>query len=231
MISMMVGCGSPDHDEQKAFKTMMLRVSGEVETLPNEASFRVSLNCLKPSIKASKNCLVDKSAKLTEKLLSFGIDEKDLLTTAVNLRKSYDWVRNSNVFKGYNSSTEIYVTVKDLDKLGNIYAELLENSDLSIGSLSYTHTSLDSLENEAYVTALRNSRILAEKLLAELQGSDLEILKIGNVEISSSLPDESYYKEEKMYENYEFVEKNKGVSINTGTVRVVASLYVEYLVE
>ncbi len=175
--------------EYSKFKTVMLKSQGEVETLPDMATFQINLSCLKWSIKESKNCIVDKSNELHAALQSFGIKESDILTTSVNMNKSYVWQNSKRVFKGYDSSTSLYVTVRDIDKLGEIYTELLDNSELTLGGLSYSHSQLDSLENAAYVAALENSKVLTDKLLERLPESKKEILKIGNVEISASLPE------------------------------------------
>ncbi|MEO1023882.1 MAG: hypothetical protein AAFW89_15160, partial [Bacteroidota bacterium] len=62
---------------------MMIKSMGEIETLPDLATFQVYLRCVNKSITASRKCLIDKSNELTTKLLSLGIEEDDILTTAV----------------------------------------------------------------------------------------------------------------------------------------------------
>ncbi len=210
----------------------MIKATGEVETLPDMASFRIELSCLKKSIKESKACLVDKSNELNKTLLGFGIDQKDILTTAVNLNKSYNYTNNSQVFAGYNSSTTLYITIRDLNNLDIIYTELLENRNLELNALAYSHSKLDSLKNEAYVKALKNSQVLADKLLSEIPGAKKEILKIGNVEISSSLPEAEEAKYDLQSEAMASgLARNKSISISKGTVVVNAVLYVEFQVK
>lgn len=214
------------------FKTIMIKSFGEAETLPDMATFYIDLNCLDRSVKASKNCLVDKSNELSDKLQSFGIDKNDILTTAVNMNKSYTWRNNSRIFEGYRSSTSVFVKVRNIDKLDEIYTELLEHRDLDLGGLQYSHSKLDSLKNEAYVDALKKSEVLAEKLLSELPESEKEILKIGNVEISSSMPEPGQLREENEYDMEEVaVAKNRVVAINKGTVLINATLFIEYQIK
>ena len=231
-LLLLVSCQNNGSVEHSKFKTIMIKSVGEVETLPDMATFHIDLNCLDKSIKTSKKCLVDKSNELHDKLLSFGISKDDILTTSVDMNKSYTWRSNSRVFEGYRSSTTIFITVRDIEKLDEIYTELLENRNLDLGGLNYTHSRIDSLKNEAYVNALEKSGILTDRLLEKLPESKKEILKIGNIEISTSLPET---KESKFGEEYEMVvaedSKNKSIVISKGTVRVTATLYVEYQVK
>jgi len=208
----------------------MLRADGKVETLPDLATFSLNLNCLDKSVKASKKCLVTKSNDLNSKLSSFGIAQKDILTTSVEMTKSYTWRNNSNVFEGYLSTTTLFVTVRNIDKLDEIYTELLENRNLDLYGLSYSHSKLDSLKNEAYADALKKAGVLADRLLHEMDNSKKEILKIGNVEISSSVSGvetKAFAKQEESDQE----SPQKSIAISKGTVEVYASLFIEYLVK
>ncbi|MEJ8755876.1 SIMPL domain-containing protein [Pontibacter sp. H259] len=232
IATLLVSCQTDSTLTPGKFKTIMVKSVGEVETLPDVATFHINLNCLQKSVKASKQCLVDKSNELNKKLLSFGIKQEDILTNAVNMNKSYSWRNNTQVFEGYNSSTTIFVTLRDINKLDQIYTELLENRNLDLGGLAYSHSKLDSLKNEAYVDALKKANTLADKLLAELPSSEKEILKIGNVEISASMPETNQQMEQDGYAVAEVVApQNRAISISKGTVLINATLFVEYQIK
>lgn len=213
-----------------SFKTIMIKSVGEIETVPDQATFNVNLDCLDRSVKASKDCLVLKSNELIKKLQSFGVKKEDILTTSVTLDKSYSWRNNSNVFEGYRSATSVIVTVKNIEMLDEIYTELLENRNLELGGLSYEHSKIDSLKNEAYVRALKKSEILADKLLEKLPENDKEVLKIGNVEINASLPKTRGWLSDGVAAEVAPV-ANQSIGINTGTVKIDATLYVEYQIK
>ncbi|HEY0045780.1 MAG TPA: SIMPL domain-containing protein [Flavobacterium sp.] len=212
-------------------KTIMIRSVGEIEALPDMATFQISLYCMDKSVQTSKKCLVDKSNDLTGRLQSFGINKNDILTTSVDMNKSYTWQNNTQIFQGYRSSTTVIVTVRDIERLDEIYTELLENRNLDIGGLNFSHTKLDSLENEAYAKALEKSGILADKLLNKIPESDKEILKIGNVEISASMPTAEEMSADAAYETVAAVQNQKSVAISNGTIKIAATLFVEYKID
>lgn len=231
-VLILFGCQNNSPNERSKFKTIMIKSYGQIEALPDLATFYINLNCLEKSLKISKKCLVDKSNELNSKLISLGIDQDDILTTSVNLNKNYTWVKNTRVFEGYNSSTRMFITIRDINNIDEIYTELFENRNLDLGGLSYLHSKIDSLKNEAYVDALKKASILADKLLIELPESEKEILKIGNVEISASLPETKDLKYEAEYDAVEESSvQNQSLVISKGTVIVNSTLYVEYQIE
>ena len=230
-LLLLASCQQNATVDPSKFKTVMIQSMGEVETLPDMATFFIELNCVDKSVLTSKKCLIEKSNELHRKLHSFGINKEDILTTAVKMNKSYAWRNNSSVFEGFRSSTSIFITVKNIDKLDQIYTELLENRNIELGGLSYSHSKIDSLKNQAYLNALEKSAVLTDKLLEKLPETTKEILKIGNVAISASFPEPR---------NQKFLEQNEvaadatsdsSIAISKGTVKVSATLYVEYQIK
>jgi len=232
-ILSLLGCQrNPDRQAAK-FKTIMIKSEGEVGTAPDIASFYVNLECLNLSIEASKNCLVEKSNELMAELRSHGIAEDDIVSTSLNMRKSYTWRNSSNVFQGYESSSQVFVTLRDLGKIEGIYTKLLANPNLDLGGLNYSHSQMDSLKNEAYVNALVKAGKLSDKILNKLPEKEKEILKIGNVQISSSQSEAKGEFLMNARNSLDEVRKvpNSSVAISKGTIRVSANLFVEYQIK
>ena len=132
----LIGAGMLCATEPNTNKTIKIHSVGEVEVIPDMATFNIDLNCLDVNLANSKKCLVEKSASLIKKLQSFGIASKDIMTTSVNMQKSYTWQNNKRVFEGYKSSTSIFVTVRDINKLEAVYSDLLENKNTEVGGLN-----------------------------------------------------------------------------------------------
>lgn len=212
-------------------QSLMLRSSGQVETTPDMASFSLNLRCLDKSVSTAKECLVKQSNELKSRLLALGIEEKDLLTTSVDLSKSYGWKNNSQVFEGYAASTSLTVTVRKLDELDKIYSELLENRNLDLYGLAYSHSKIDSLQNEAYAQALKKAGVLADRLVKEMGKTKKEFVKVGNVAFASSPMPSA---EAKMMDANELSlggNAQQPIAIGKGTVVVAAELQVEFGVE
>jgi len=231
LMGIMILASCQDNSTQGNFKTMMIRSVGEVETLPNMASFQINLSCLKKSITEAKTCLVDKSESLHTQLLAFGIEEKDIMTSSVNMNKNYTYERSKRIFQGYQGSTRVNITIRDLDQLDEIYSALLENANLELSGLNYTHSKMDSLKNEAHANALTNAGMTADRLLKEIPASEKEILKMGNVQISASTTaaNESRFADEIALKSN--TPASSQINISKGTIKVNATMFVEYRIK
>lgn len=230
LAATLVACQNNLSHPSSMQKTIMIESQGKVEVLPNEASFYINLSCTDKSIQNAKQCLVDKSNALINQLTSFGIKKEDILTTSVDLQKSYQWINNSNVFEGYRGSTVVHIKMRDINKLDEVYTTLLDNQNLELGGLSYTHSEMDSLKNEAYLNALKKSGMMADKLITELPEKNKEILRISNVQFSSSSPQPLMMANaEKRMENQNY--DAGSIAISKGMIEVNATLFVEYAIK
>ena len=210
---------------EKDYKTILLKASGIVEVAPDEASLSLNLSCVDKNIEQAKTCLLSISSRLNEDLINFGIKKEDILTTNVNLNKDYVWINNSNIFNGYLASTTTRVKIRDLTILDEVYTKLLSNEKLTIGSLTYNHSRLDSINEVAYLIALENANKLADKILSRLPEKNKAITQISNFEITRSEinPEPTLRK----LEEFE-VQDQSQLTVNIGNMIAEKHLYVEF---
>ena len=224
-------CDQPT-TERIPYKTLMIKAAGQDEFVPDMARFQVMLECLKNVPASSKECLVEKSNELEAKLKEFGISEKDILTTNVNLEKRYTWRNNSRVFEGYRANSTVIVTVRNLEAMDKIYTDLLDDQNTNLYGLSYEHSKIDSLKNVVYLKALDNANALADKLISRLPEGNVEILQIGNVELTKSSQNglRAGKVSNQMADAEAVQEESEVISFNRGTIPVRVNIYVEYLI-
>lgn len=207
------------------YKTILLKASGTVEIAPNEAIIIITASCVDKDIRQAKSCLIDITSNLDNDLRDFGIQQEDILTTNVNLNKQYIWSNNTEVFNGYSASTTTSVMVRDLKILDELYTNLLSNDKLSLGSLTYGHSKMDSIDNMAYIKALENANKLADQILTQLPEENKSILQVSNFEITKG-ESTSEIKYERL-EEAEVLGKSN-LTINFGKMVAIQQLYVEY---
>lgn len=220
-ILMLAGC----YQEGRS-KTIVLKANGSVQVKPDEASASINIQCINKNIDMANECLVKESASLKAILVGLGIEEKDILTTQVNLNKSFVWRNNSNVFDGYNASTTVNVAVRDLAVISSFYTELLTHEKFTISSLTYHHSDYDELKKQAYLNALDNSNDLAKDILAKLPEMSKEITQVSNVEIEASSGPSPEYKSVRAKSMSS--DSNAGISVTVGNMVIEQTLFVEY---
>ena len=219
-VIMLISC-----NPEKDYKTILLKSSGIVEVAPDEASLSLNLSCVDKNIEQAKTCLLNISSRLNEDLINFKIRKEDILTTNVNLNKDYVWINNSNIFNGYLASTTTRVKIRDLTILDEVYTKLLSNENLTIGSLIYNHSKLDSINEVAYLIALENADKLADKILSRLPEKNKAITQISNFEITRS----KINPEPGLMKNEEFaVQDQSQLTVNIGNMIAEKALYVEF---
>ena len=217
--------------ERSRLKTMLIKSSGEVSVIPNEARIAIQLECIDKNIKTSKNCLIEKSESLNTTILDFGVKPDDILTTSINQSKECRWINNSTVFVGYKSSITTQLTIRQLERLEDLYTNLSLNKNISIGNLSYSHSKIDSLNNAAYLKALENANNLADQLLSKMKETEKEIIRIGNMDLPSVRNDyETLYESDAEYEVNLKADK-RSVNINSGIMYANQTLIVEYSIK
>ena len=65
--------------------------------------------------------------KVIDQILALGVEEKDIQTTGINLNARYDYDRGTqrNVFRGYEVSNRVSVTLRDIDETGAVLDALV----------------------------------------------------------------------------------------------------------
>jgi uncharacterized protein YggE len=225
-ILMLVGCYQNSNSQVNS-KSIMLKASGSVQVKPDEASASININCINTNINISKECLVKESVSLKNMLVKMGIEEKDILTTQVNLNKSHVWRKNTNVFEGYRASTTVNVMIRNLEVISEFYSALLVHENFTIGSLTYHHSEYAKLKKEAYLKALDNSNDLVSAILTKLPQSNKEIIQISNVKIN---PSKASSRERTAVQASSLSDSSskQSISVSVGNMTVEQTLFVEY---
>lgn len=228
LLFVLQSCSPGAQIQNNSNKTMLIKSTGSLSIQPDQASISISLECVDKNITSSKNCLISKSENLNKLILSHGIAQEDILTTAINQSKEYTWQQNSRVFVGYKSSMSTSLTIKNLKNLELLYTNLLLAENISVGSLYYTHSEMDSLNNVAYQNALASANTTADQLLAKMIESKKEILRVGNIDLPAVQNNNNYKME---MAEMSRSDNSSTIKINNGNIKVQKMLVVEYLIE
>ncbi len=221
----LTGCGTSDHK-----KSVLLNISatGEIEVIPDIASITVHVSCLNKNLSKSNNCTKKRITKLFTLLEQHKILKKDYHSSRVNLAKEYIWQKNSQVFTGYKSSSTINILFRDLDNMSKVLTKTMLMKNIDVSNLSYSHSNIDSLANDAYLEAIKNSRTLVNKIKDNLNGQTVEVLEISNTSNGFSGI------ESKRYESANYRSKAVGladistIQINPGSLKLIKNVYVLY---
>ncbi|MDT4763081.1 SIMPL domain-containing protein [Sphaerochaeta sp. PS] len=138
---------------QGIVRTIEVSGSGEVALTADIASFSIQVSELGKTTSEAQGFANEKMAAILTVLRTNGVAEKDIATTALNLRPSYKWLDNQQYLEGQVASQNLSVTLRDLPRLGKVIDQLGEISGIYLNSVV--------LDKEDKSAALLESRQLA----------------------------------------------------------------------
>lgn len=108
-------------------------------------------------------------------LKDLGIEEKDIKTTAFNIRPVYQFPDGAREFVAYQVRQTLEVKIRDLDKVGQVLERATFAGIKEIGGINFTIDDPKALQDEARSKAIADAKAKAGKLAKEL---DVELGKI-----------------------------------------------------
>lgn len=224
IVFTLYGCNQLD---SKKPVYLNIQASGEVEVIPDIASITINVSCTNKDLYKSNDCTKKSITELFELFNKHKILKKDYHSSRINLEKEYIWKKNSQVFHGYTSSSTINVLFKDLESMSKVLTRTMLMKNIGVSNLSYSHSRIDKLANDAYLKALNNSQILASEIKNKIKGQSIEILEISNIDGKFSQHAENKEYLAKRARSNNFAEDSI-IKINPGSLKLTKDIYVLY---
>ncbi len=160
-------------------RTVSVVGTGTAYGEPDMAIFEAGVNVVSEDVAAANAAANEEMATILEALVGAGVAEHDIRTVGFNIwreeRYSPEGQPTTPVFRVVNT---VRVTVREVDRVGELLGLSIGAGANSIGSVQYTLEDPAQLENAARERAMRTLRDRAERL-AGLAGVSLgEVLSI-----------------------------------------------------
>lgn len=174
-------------------KTFSVEGVGEIDTVPDVASFSVSVVTEGGrSVADAQKGNTEKMNRINAYLKEQGIEAKDLKTSQYNVSPRYDYAPCQNgvcpqpKISGYTISQSLDVKVRDTEKLGDMLSGVVENGGNSVSDIRFVVDDDDAAKAEAREEAIDKAKKKA-RAMAKSAG-----FRIGNLvsiyENSSPMP-------------------------------------------
>ena len=183
--------GAPTTDGQPVLHTITVTGSGSVTRVPDVARVSVGVSVVKASVKGARDAAGKSMQAVIAAIKALGIDEKDIKTTSIDLSPQY--TSSGTKITGYRMSEQLQVTVRDLDKAGDVVDTATAKGATEVNGLWFEvgdpATSLD----EARAAAITQARTSAQKMASAAGVSLGAVVSIS--ESVASVPGPYYYGE------------------------------------
>lgn len=154
-------------------------------------------------LKAAYDALANDRKVIENYLISKGIKKEEMVFSAVDIQKQFDYSTDSNggsrqTFSGYQLSQTVSLESKDVVRLENLSRNITEMINLGIeftsSPPSYFYTKLADVKQQMIADATKDAKNRAEKI-AENSGSSLGNLKnatMGVIQITAPNSNEEF---------------------------------------
>lgn len=162
--------------------TIVVQGSGEVKTVPDSANITFSVSTKEKEATAAQAKNEETVNLVISTILSDGVLEKDVKTTGMSLHEQYDYSGSEPKLTGYEASSSIDVTIREVENLGSIIANALEAGVTNYYGLSFSATDTKGAYEEALKGAVRDAQAKGEAIA---EAAEREILSIMSIEEQS----------------------------------------------
>lgn len=205
--------------------------SGEVTAIPDIAEVSLAVVTQDKEAAEAERLNNETMTAVLDALYGFGIEESDIESNYFNLNPMYDYSNDKESIIGYHVNNEIRVTVRDLDKLGEILSGAMAAGANDVGSLAFKLEDAGEPYRNALKAAIEDA---TKKAAAMAEGANIVI-----GEVPYSITETSYSTTPTNYDKVmmmeapaeESAEANYSVPVNRGELSVTARVEIEFLID
>jgi uncharacterized protein len=155
--------GAPATDTTPAQHTITVSGSGKVTIVPDVARITLGVTVTKPSVKVVREAGATVMNDIIAAVKALGVAEADIQTTNLSLYPQYG-TGSSPKIVGYQISEQIQVTVRDLDKAGDVVDAATAKGANNVNGVSFESGDPVKAQNDARAAAVAAARTSAKAM-------------------------------------------------------------------
>lgn len=204
-------------------RTITVTGSGMVTLTPDTAYVSIGVHTQDASASAAINANNSRAEAVIRAIRSFGVEERDIQTTNFSIYPQPVYDDNYNqIGVTYVVDNTVYVTVRDLDVLGELLDASVRAGATTIGSISFDVADRTEALSQARLAAVENARRQAEEL-ASATGVTLGEVQTISYYDSTPLPYTDFARL-----NAPMAEMAASVPVQAGTLQITTTVTIVY---
>lgn len=156
--------GAPTTGTEPALHTLTVSGTGKVTVVPDVARVYLGVSLTKPTVKEARAEAAAAMTAILAAVKALGIAEADIQTTGLNLSPQYAQTNSqgsSPRIVGYAISEQIQVTVRDLDKAGDVIDAATAKGATDVNGISFEIADPAKAQDDARAAAVVAARASA----------------------------------------------------------------------
>ncbi len=226
LLSMLLtACGQTTVYSQAAppERTLTVTGSGMVTLTPDIAYVSIGVQTQDESANQAISDNNARAAAVIQVVRGLGVEERDIQTTNFSIYPQPIYDENYNqIGVTYVVNNTVYVTVRDLDVLGELLDSVVRAGATTIGSITFDVSDRTEALSQARLAAVQNARRQADELAAATGVTIGEVQTISYYD-STPLPVVDYARAVPM-----MAEQAASVPVQAGTLQITTTVTIVY---
>jgi uncharacterized protein YggE len=155
--------GAPVTSPGAADHTITVSASGKVTIVPDVARINLGVTVTKSTVKAARAAGATSMTAIIAALKGLGIADADIQTTGISLYPQYGNGSTPRIV-GYQISEQLQVTVRDLDKAGDVVDVATARGATDVNGISFEPSDPVKAQNDARAAAVAAARVSAQAM-------------------------------------------------------------------
>lgn len=204
-------------------RTITVSGTGMVTLTPDIAYVSIGVHAADDSARVAINANNTKAENVINTIKSFGIEERDIQTTNFSVYPQQVYDDNYNVVGvTYAVDNTVYVTVRNLDTLGELLDAAVQAGANSIGGISFDVADRTEAVSQARLAAVENARRQADELAA---ATEVTIGAVQTISYYDSTPVAYDYPRSG---NAPMADMVASVPVQSGTMQITTTVTIVY---
>lgn len=146
-----------------ATHTISVSGTGKVTVIPDVARVNLGVTITQPSVKAARASAAQAMTDIVAAIKALGIADADIQTTGLSLYPQYANGSPTRV-AGYTISEQVQVTIRDLDKAGDVVDTATAKGATDVNGISFELDDPVKAQNDARAAAVTAARASAQAM-------------------------------------------------------------------
>jgi uncharacterized protein YggE len=154
---------APTATSEPAMHTLTATGTASVTRVPDVARVSVGVGVTKSTVRLARDAAGRSMKAIIAGIKALGIDEKDIKTSSIDLSPQYGNGARPRIV-GYQMSEQLTITVRDLDKAGDVIDTATAKGATDVGGLWFDVDDPASATDDARAAAIATARTSAQKM-------------------------------------------------------------------
>jgi hypothetical protein len=155
--------GAPTTGTELALHTVTVTGNGKVTVVPDVARVYLGVTLTKPTVKEARDAAARAMTDVIAAIKGLGIADADIQTTGLSLSARY--AENSSTrIVGYIISEQVQVTVRNLDKAGDVVDAATAKGATDVNGISFELANPAKAQDDARAAAVAAARTSAQAM-------------------------------------------------------------------